>query len=155
MIRSSRNNHMNVVAFHQLAKVFVLDRRFLALGREFLRIGFGMLVIDIAHRHYIAEAPGCSTIAGALPAAAHQGSAFANLGMTRHLENCLQKREASHAGTAHASRTFHLAVQGRGSPQYWLHLLARADTTLGELDSFLRHIWLECCGHMSGFTIKR
>ena len=30
----------------------------------------------------------------------------------------------------------------------------RADTTLRQLDDFLRGAWLECCGHLSQFTIE-
>ena len=30
-----------------------------------------------------------------------------------------------------------------------------ADATLADLDRFLRDIWLECCGHMSQFTIGK
>ena len=30
----------------------------------------------------------------------------------------------------------------------------RADTTLQQLDDFLRGMWLECCGHLSQFTIQ-
>jgi len=85
------------------------------------------------------------------------GGVFGDRGMTRHLTNCLEKQEASQTGTKTSPtplRTFHLAVKGHGAPQYWLHLQVRADATLAELDSFLRHIWLECCGHMSGFRIK-
>ena len=36
---------------------------------------------------------------------------------------------------------------------YWLHIEAPAAATLAQLDRFLRDIWLECCGHMSAFTI--
>jgi hypothetical protein len=36
---------------------------------------------------------------------------------------------------------------------YWLHLEAPVDVTLDDLDSFLRDVWLECCGHLSAFTI--
>lgn len=32
-------------------------------------------------------------------------------------------------------------------------LLFSKDATLGQLDRFLRDIWLECCGHLSEFTI--
>jgi hypothetical protein len=34
-----------------------------------------------------------------------------------------------------------------------MHLEVPADATLKGLDMFLRDIWLECCGHMSAFTI--
>jgi hypothetical protein len=36
---------------------------------------------------------------------------------------------------------------------YWMHLEAPADATLADLDDFLRAAWLECCGHLSAFTI--
>lgn len=36
---------------------------------------------------------------------------------------------------------------------YWLHLEVTISTTLAMLDRFLRDIWLECCGHLSAFTI--
>lgn len=50
-------------------------------------------------------------------------------------------------------RSFHLIVEG-GSPKiYWLHLAVPQDTPLSTLDKFLRHTWLECCGHLSAFTI--
>ena len=40
-----------------------------------------------------------------------------------------------------------------GLPAYWLDVEVRADARLEALDSFLRGVWLECCGHMSAFTI--
>lgn len=45
-------------------------------------------------------------------------------------------------------------VEARYSSAYWLHLEVPADARLEVLDSFLRQIWLECCGHMSAFTIE-
>ena len=50
-------------------------------------------------------------------------------------------------------KLLHLLVEGRYSPQYWLHLELAADIPLHTLDNFLRDIWLECCGHMSQFQI--
>ena len=35
-----------------------------------------------------------------------------------------------------------------------MELGVRADTTLHELDRFLRSVWLECCGHLSHFDIE-
>jgi hypothetical protein len=46
-----------------------------------------------------------------------------------------------------------MVAEGGGRPGYWLHLEASADATLADLDSFLRDIWLECCGHLSLFNI--
>ncbi len=38
------------------------------------------------------------------------------------------------------------------SPSYWLVLEASPTATWDDLDSFLRHIWVECCGHLSCFN---
>ncbi len=68
--------------------------------------------------------------------------------VSRHLAVCLAQQPA------HASvHGFHLLVEGAGAPQYWMHLAARADIELGDVDDFLRRAWLECCGHCSAFTI--
>lgn len=37
---------------------------------------------------------------------------------------------------------------------FWLIVEVRGRTTLKQLDAFLRDIWLECCGHLSQFTIN-
>lgn len=75
--------------------------------------------------------------------------------MTRHLKTCLEARAAAASSkkAAHTTPAFLLTVSGKYAPEYWLHLQARADATLENLDSFLRRIWLECCGHMSAFNI--
>jgi hypothetical protein len=36
-----------------------------------------------------------------------------------------------------------------------MHLAARADAKLSNLDAFLRAAWLECCGHLSEFKLAR
>lgn len=38
---------------------------------------------------------------------------------------------------------------------YFLHLLVIENIALDDLDSFLRDIWLECCGHLSAFSYQR
>jgi len=78
-------------------------------------------------------------------------------GMTRHLETCEQRAaaQAKPAGRAKSQKTraFHLIVEGRDLPMYWMHLEVPGGTTLATLDQFLRNIWLECCGHLSAFEI--
>ena len=45
-----------------------------------------------------------------------------------------------------------LALQGRGYlSSYWLVLEASPTATWDDLDAILRHIWVECCGHLSCF----
>ena len=52
-----------------------------------------------------------------------------------------------------AQRTAYIAVRALGRP-HWMELGVRYDTTLKELDTFLRGIWLECCGHLSHFSVR-
>ncbi|MBC7259765.1 MAG: hypothetical protein H5T65_11005 [Chloroflexi bacterium] len=80
------------------------------------------------------------------------GGTFAKNAMTRHLKACVRKHETAQEGKP--VRLFHLRVEGKYAPEYWLHLEIPASATLAALDDFLRAIWLECCDHMSAFTIK-
>jgi len=38
--------------------------------------------------------------------------------------------------------------------EMFLHLLVKGDAPMKTIDGFLRDIWLECCGHLSGFGHK-
>jgi hypothetical protein len=76
-------------------------------------------------------------------------------GMTSHLKTCLKREAATPGRTGKATPSFHLVIEGRYDPAYWLHLQAGADATFGDLDRVLRDIWLECCGHMSAFRFPR
>ena len=76
--------------------------------------------------------------------------------MARHLVAC-EKRilaKTKSGGKKNQGKIFHLLVEGRYAPEYWMHLEVPATATLEELDGFLRDIWLECCGHLSDFTIE-
>ncbi len=81
---------------------------------------------------------------------------FGKQAMTRHLAKCLAGQEQG-AGVAQGkhrkTKLFHLVVQGKYASEYWLHLEVPATATLQDLDNYLRNIWLECCGHLSAFTI--
>ena len=78
------------------------------------------------------------------------GETFGKAAMTRHLAACVQKHVASEKWQ---KRIFHLQVEGRGLPYYWMHIEMPADAKLADLDRFLRGIWIECCGHLSAFNI--
>jgi hypothetical protein len=76
--------------------------------------------------------------------------------MTRHLKSCMRKAHVSQKKSGRETaekKTFHIMVEGRYQPEYWMHLAVSKDATLEDLDEFLRETWLECCGHMSAFTI--
>jgi hypothetical protein len=70
--------------------------------------------------------------------------------ISRHLEKCLAAESGKVAPSARPVPAFLLEIQAR---PYWLYVLARADASLDQFDGFLRQIWLECCGHMSAFSI--
>lgn len=76
---------------------------------------------------------------------------FGRSGMTAHLKAC-PKRTAEQ-DTGGRGNCFHLFING--GPDYWLHVEIAGDAALSDLDHFLRDIWLECCGHISGFTIEK
>lgn len=77
--------------------------------------------------------------------------------MTKHIGACRRAKAAGkpRGGDAGepAKRVFHLVVEGGGP--YWLHLAVPEDAPLSTVDGFLRRIWLECCQHMSAFTIAK
>jgi hypothetical protein len=85
------------------------------------------------------------------------GNLFSKRAMTKHIEACRKKNLPKARGRTKArqEKVYHLVVEGAGLPEYWLHLEAPASATLRDLDLFLRDIWLECCGHMSAFTIGK
>ena len=45
-----------------------------------------------------------------------------------------------------------IKIEGAYDKDYWLFVDIPMSASLGSLDSFLREIWLECCGHMSVFS---
>ena len=80
------------------------------------------------------------------------GNEFAQRGMKRHLNSCkeLQKKHKQSGEKDY----FLMRVQGKYNKGYFLYLDIKEETTLDEFDQFLRDIWLECCGHLSGFYIN-
>lgn len=82
---------------------------------------------------------------------------FGKAAMSRHLKTCQQRAitgaKAADRQKVQRTSTFHLVVEGRDLPLYWMHLEVTASTTLATLDRFLRDTWLECCGHLSAFEI--
>jgi len=78
--------------------------------------------------------------------------------MTQHLRYCKQRLASIAAKKPHAQRKqgrlLHLLVEGQYNPQYWMHLEIPAAESLLTLDGFLRDTWLECCNHLSSFTIN-
>ena len=73
---------------------------------------------------------------------------FAAAGIGRHLTSHLKNIQKE---SISKRKAYHLKIPANGM---FLHLLVSDETELGDLDLFLREIWLECCGHLSSFRVK-
>ena len=86
------------------------------------------------------------------------GNSYSKSGMSRHLQSCRGNNKGEENGSGQqpgrSRHGFHLAVEGRNRPEYWLHLEIVGNASLWDLDFFLRRAWLECCGHLSAFVIR-
>jgi hypothetical protein len=75
--------------------------------------------------------------------------------MSKHLASCPQ-RQARSGSTATKKQSpqplFHLRAQDAYNSDFWLDLEVSGSAQLKAIDSYLRAIWLECCGHLSEFT---
>lgn len=82
---------------------------------------------------------------------------FGKGAITKHLQSCKQRQiyleNVSKSKKSKQGMLFHILVEGRGMPMYWMHLEMPGSATLEKLDEFLRDVWLECCGHLSVFHI--
>lgn len=74
-------------------------------------------------------------------------------GMTKHLAKCEKRLWLIESAKQPVETIWHLRVQDAYSKEYWLDIEMRGSATLEKLDYYLRAIWLECCGHLSKFTV--
>ena len=75
----------------------------------------------------------------------------AELGKTAMKNHILQV----HCGDSSLPKRRLLKIEGAYEKDYWLYIDVPVNKTLSSVDTFLRKIWLECCGHMSGFSDVR
>jgi hypothetical protein len=74
--------------------------------------------------------------------------------IAKHLANCPRRQEQIAGAKAGKQQTLvHLRIQDEYTAGFWLDLEVRGSALLRDVDSYLRSIWLECCGHMSKFTL--
>jgi hypothetical protein len=68
--------------------------------------------------------------------------------MVRHLQECslISRQKAT-------GRLFLIKATAKYNPAYWLFIESDCSSSLEKLDGILRATWLECCGHLSCFTI--
>jgi hypothetical protein len=76
-------------------------------------------------------------------------------GAKKHLSACPQRKAAidmaEHDEKTDTETLYHLRVQDAYQKEYWLDLEMRGSSSLGDLDDYVRAIWLECCDHLSEF----
>jgi hypothetical protein len=75
---------------------------------------------------------------------------FSQTEIGKHLAKHLGEMEKASAGKPQ-SNYCHIEVE---AGEMFLHLLVKGDAPMKIIDGFLRDIWLECCGHLSGFGHK-
>jgi hypothetical protein len=76
--------------------------------------------------------------------------------MVRHLRACSEREKAiAEAGETSRRREkiYHIRAEDQWSSSFWLDLEVCGSATLEDVDQYLRAIWLECCGHLSMFSI--
>jgi hypothetical protein len=71
----------------------------------------------------------------------------AELGKTAMKNHILK----AHGGETDGQECCLLKIEGAYNKDYWLFIDVATHKSLSDVDSFLRKIWLECCGHMSAF----
>jgi hypothetical protein len=89
---------------------------------------------------------------------------FSGTSMAHHLELCKARKALSprlllrnnnkDTDSLQHDVIFLLKVSSKYSPEYWLFMETDGICKLVDIDSFLRDMWLECCGHLSCFTIN-
>ena len=76
---------------------------------------------------------------------------FSQKEIVKHVAKHLAEKEKTESGTK-TQTYYHIVVE---ADIMFLHLLVKGTASLKPIDTFLRKIWLECCGHMSGFRKGR
>jgi hypothetical protein len=87
---------------------------------------------------------------------AYCGAELSKAGISKHLETCpkrLESIQTAEASDRPRETLWHLRVQDAYDKNFWLDLEMCGSASLTKLDAYLRAIWLECCGHLSEFTI--
>jgi predicted RNA-binding Zn-ribbon protein involved in translation (DUF1610 family) len=82
------------------------------------------------------------------------GASLGKTAMKKHLVSCKRPvRKRSSYLIPLKTKVFTILVEGRFMHEYWMYLEVPANSMLKKLDNFLRYAWVECCGHLSQFTI--
>jgi hypothetical protein len=84
------------------------------------------------------------------------GETVTKRGSHKHPEKCPKWQvalEVAAVSKRPEETLWQLRVQDAYNKDFWLNLEMTGSASLEKLDRYLRAIWLECCGHLSMFTI--
>ncbi len=84
------------------------------------------------------------------------GEVITKRSVSKHLDKCPERQKllvTAESSDRPVETLWRLRVQDAYDKDFWLDLEMRGPATLKKLDDYLRAIWLECCGHLSEFTI--
>ncbi|MDQ3022347.1 MAG: hypothetical protein M3R36_17525 [Bacteroidota bacterium] len=77
------------------------------------------------------------------------GETFSQKEISNHLKKHLKEIEKDIP--SESENSFHLCIH---DGKMFLHVLVNGNASFKTLDTFLRKIWLDCCGHLSNFHHK-
>jgi hypothetical protein len=78
---------------------------------------------------------------------------FKSSGIMKHLKSCAIKNAGYADAKDDENVCYLIHIRDRYDINYSLYLMVDECVQLNELDTYLRNIWLECCGHLSHFQI--
>lgn len=83
------------------------------------------------------------------------GKEYTKGGILRHLDNCKKREEIlKEENKKNKQGYFQISITDKYDKDYWIIIEINEKATLRELDSFIRDIWVECCGHLSSFIVE-
>jgi hypothetical protein len=75
---------------------------------------------------------------------------FSAAAMSRHLQSCRKRKETQDK----EEKNWKIFLLRAQAGPFFVYFETKASSTLKDVDAFLRRLWLECCGHLSAFTIN-
>lgn len=75
---------------------------------------------------------------------------FSATAMSRHLQSCRKRKEIQDK----EEKNWKIFLLRAQAGPFFVYFETKASSTLKDVDAFLRRLWLECCSHLSAFTIN-
>lgn len=79
---------------------------------------------------------------------------FSRVSIIRHLSSCKARKNELESNHGKKTGYYELFITDKYLKDYWLVIEIDETLKLKDLDQFIRDIWVECCGHLSSFTIN-